>query len=443
MTAPPTRTVWDAAQERLATIFREFDNVVLAFSGGKDSGVMLHMTLDYMRRNNIHRKITVVHVDYEAQYTMTTDYVTEMMTSNVDLIDPVWVCLPIAAGCSVTMTTDHWLPWHAEERDIWMRPMPDHPGVIHEDNVPDGFPAFRGVWDYTVQAQITRWLHRKSEAERTAVLVGIREQESLHRWAAIHRADKLDISMYHGLRWTSRIYADVYNVYPIHDWVTEDVWTANARYGWSYNRLYDLMYLAGVPLHSMRVSSPFHQQAIESLKLFRVIEPELWARLVGRVNGVNFTAIYGGTSAMGAGKVRLPPGHTWKTYVEFLLTTLPTHIRERYATKFATSLKYWAKGGALPARVVDQVRADPPASVEFLGAPTDARMRTEPAEVVRFADYPDDLPAVSDYALLPTYKRMAITILRNDVACKTMGFGPTKWEKEKRAEAIAKYRSIL
>lgn len=70
--------------------------------------------------------------------------------------------------------------------------------------------------------------------------------------------------------------------------------------------------------------------ATESLKLYRVIEPALWSKLVGRVNGANFTAIYGGTSAMAWKEIKLPKNHTWKSYLEFLLTTLPSYTRERY-----------------------------------------------------------------------------------------------------------------
>ncbi|WP_231390429.1 DUF3440 domain-containing protein [Nocardia sp. CNY236] len=436
------KSVWDATQERLATIFGEFDHLVVAFSGGKDSAVMLHAAIDYARVHHPGRRLTVLHIDYEAQYSATTDYVTQVMTSNLDVIDPVWICLPIAAGCSVTMTTDHWLPWAEEDRDLWVRDLPDYPGVIHEGTIPAGFPPYRGVRDYTFQSRVTRWLHQRARAERTAVLVGIREQESLHRWAAINRTDKLDDSMYQGLRWTSRIYTDIWNAYPIHDWLTEDVWVANARFDWSYNRLYDLMHLAGVPLHAMRVSSPFHQQAIESLRMFRVIEPELWVKLVGRVNGVNFTAIYAGTSAMGAGKVTLPPGHTWKSYRDFLLTTLPEDIRARYEAKFATSERYWTRGGALPVQHVQELRDAGTPGVEYLGPPTDARKRSQPAEMVKFAEPPDDLP-ISATALAPTRKRQVITILRNDVSCKTMGFGPTKLETERRKAAIAKYKEIL
>lgn len=435
-------TVWDAAQARLDVIFNEFDNIIVAFSGGKDSGAMVNLVADYMRERGIARKVHLFHLDYEGQYQATTDYVTEVMTSNHDLFEPWWVCLPIAAGSAASMHQDYWTPWHPDQRDLWVRDLPDAPGVIHTENLPEGFPEYEGVRDYTFQDQFESWLHRHVGATRTAVLIGIRQQESLQRYAAINRADRIE--MYNGHRWTSKISKDVWSVYPIHDWQLEDVWHAHAKHGWTYNRLYDLLLTAGVKPTQMRVASPFISEGIDNLKLYRVIEPVLWARLVGRVNGANFAAIYGGTEAMAAKNVKLPPGHTWKSYCEFLLSTLPSDIRDRYLKKFATSMKYWTeKGGALRVETVDELRAAKVGGVEFLGAPTSNRRYSTPHEVVRFAEYPDDLPEITDFRAVPTYKRMVVTILRNDYACKLMGFGQTKLELEKRRNAVAKYKEIL
>lgn len=69
-------------------------------------------------------------------------------------------------------------------------------------------------------------------------------------------------------------------MYPLYDWHTTDIWTANGRFRWKYNRLYDLYYQAGVPLNSQRVASPFISQAIPSLHLYRVIEPEMWGKML-------------------------------------------------------------------------------------------------------------------------------------------------------------------
>ena len=66
------------------------------------------------------------------------------------------------------------------------------------------------------------------------------------------------------------------------------------------------------------------------------------------MNGVNFSAIYGGTHAMGYGSVKLPEGHTWKSFMEFLLSTLPEETRRGYLSKLHTSIKFWrTKGGCL------------------------------------------------------------------------------------------------
>ena len=60
--------------------------------------------------------------------------------------------------------------------------------------------------------------------------------------------------------------------------------------------------------------------------------------VVGRVNGANFAALYGGTAAMGYRGAVLPKEHTWKSYVEFLLETLPEETRKVCRKKFKSSI---------------------------------------------------------------------------------------------------------
>lgn len=53
------KNVYELTQERLSVLFKEFDNVYVSFSGGKDSGVLLHLCIDYIRRNKLNIKLGV------------------------------------------------------------------------------------------------------------------------------------------------------------------------------------------------------------------------------------------------------------------------------------------------------------------------------------------------------------------------------------------------
>ena len=88
-----TKNVYELAQERLKVIFNEFDNIYVSFSGGKDSGVLLNMCIDYIRRNNLKIRLGVFHMDYEIQYKMTIDYVDRILEANKDILDVYRACL--------------------------------------------------------------------------------------------------------------------------------------------------------------------------------------------------------------------------------------------------------------------------------------------------------------------------------------------------------------
>lgn len=144
-------------------------------------------------------------------------------------------------------------------------------------------------------------------------LLGMRADESLARYSGFvnKRYD------YNGECWITKQFKDVWCASPLYDWTTTDVWTAYYKFNYDYNKLYDLYYKAGLKPDQMRVSSPFNDSAKESLNLYRIIDPEIWTKLVGRVRGANFTSIYSKTKAMGYRNVTLQDGHTWKSFTYF------------------------------------------------------------------------------------------------------------------------------
>lgn len=422
--------VFQAAQERIKYVFDNFDNVYVSFSGGKDSGVMLNLAINEAKIRN--RKIGVFHIDYEAQYQMTTDYVDSVLSQNHEVIEVYRICLPIAAKCATSMYRAYWIPWDQDDKSLWVRELPEN--SINEFN--HEFPWFtKGVWDYDLQEKFAEWIHKKKNAKKTCCLVGIRTDESLNRWRAIH-SDK-NKNKFQNKEWTLELFDNIVNAYPIYDWTVDDIWIANGKFGWEYNKLYDLFYKAGVPLAKQRVASPFHDSGIENLKLYKVIDPRNWGKMVGRTNGVNFAGLYGGTTAMGWRSITLPKGHTWKSYMEFLLSTLPKEAEENYRKKLKISQEFWkTTGGCLSD---DTIRKLKKLKIPLkVGKPTHRKTKKLPVTM----EYQDDVD-IQEFQQIPTYKRFVVCILKNDHLCKYMGFSLNKTETELKKDAEKKYKNIL
>ncbi len=355
------QNVYDATQERLKYIFDSYQNVLVSFSGGKDSGVLLNLCYDYARSTNQLDKLAFYHLDYEAQYKYTTDYVTRTFERFNDVRN-FWLCLPVGANCGCSMETDRWIPWNPSEKQLWCRNYPDIENLIYILNCPFDYDI--GEQDYSVQEKFCEWFEK--EYGSTAILIGIRCDESLDRYNAISNNG-----------WITK----TNKCFPIYDWKTEDIWTANAKFNYDYNNLYDLYYKAGLSLRDMRVANPFHTCGLDNLKLYSVIDPENWSKMITRINGVNFGKQYGGTSAI---NLKNKPSHfTWKEYEEFLYSTL---INNKQKLKINEYINKWKTMG-----------------------------------------YDEDIPDEVNYFVdlkrnVPSYKKICKSILSNDISCKQLGY---------------------
>ena len=427
------KNVYEALQDRLKFIFDNFDNIYVSFSGGKDSGLLLNMVLSYKRRNKIAKKIGVFHQDFEAQYQTTTDFVSRMFENNLRDIEPYWVCLPMGSRCAVSNYQMYWYPWDPDKEELWVRPMPKMPYIINMDNNPFDFYRYKMVQE-DLYAEFGEWYSRQKKG-KTICLLGIRADESLNRYRAYANDRK---TIMQGNQWTTKMGENWWNAYPIYDWTTKDVWIANGKFDYDYNRIYDLFWKAGLSISQMRVARPYHESAKESLNLYRVLEPATWVRVVSRVQGANFGAIYGSSHALGARKIELPPGHTWRSYVKFLLATLPEAMRRNYIEKFKTSIRFWwKKGGVVDEEAIKELEAcnypirhngksnykSNKEKIAFLGTP----------------DHTDDIKSTID---IPSWKRMAVCILKNDHLCKYMGFSQTQKQNQRQKELMEKYKKL-
>lgn len=427
----PNKNVYEAALERIEFIFKNFPRRYVSFSGGKDSGVMLNLIVDYMRKNNITEKIGVMILDNEANYDLSLQFMHRILDKNQDILDVYWCCLPITLPCTVSSYDVDWQCWGEKDRQKWIRPMPDKPYIVNLQN--HKFPFFRENMGY--QEFWDEFGHWYAQGQRCASLIGIRTAESLNRFRAIMNEDKETLL---GQMWTKKNSEFVYNCYPIYDWRTEDIWRANAKFEWDYNKLYDIFYKAGVPVAKMRVASPFMSESKSSLGLYRVIDPHVWAKLCARVNGANFMATYG--KQINYNSFQLPPGHTWKSFAKFLLNTLPKETAKNFKMRLVQSIQYWARvGQGLPDNVIKEL--------EDHGIPFKLNGYTahgnKDLKRVRITRYPDHLDMLSCHnSDVASWKRYVITILKNDHTCKYMGFSPTKEQMIRQKQIMRKYKCV-
>lgn len=429
------KNVYEAFQERIRYIFEEFDNIYVSFSGGKDSGLLLNMTLDFRNKYYPDKTIGVFHQDFEAQYSATTEYIERTFERIENEVEPYWVCLPMATRTAMSNYEMFWYPWDDAKRDAWVRPMPKRDYVINLDNNPITTYQYR-MHQEDLAKQFARWYRMSHGMKKTVALLGNRTDESLQRYSAILNKRY----GYNDRCWISHLAKDVYTASPMYDWSINDVWHANYIFNYDYNKLYDLYYMAGVCPDKMRVASPFNDYAKESLNLYRVIDPKIWVKLVGRVRGANFAAIYGKSRAMGYRGLQLPEGHTWKSYTEFLLDTLPVKLRNNYIKKFQTSIDFWHNtGGGLEENVIQEL-IDKGYKIKRNGVSNYTLMKN--SRVIFEGEIPDDTDDIKSTKDIPSWKRMCYCILKNDHICRFMGFGLTRQQQRKIDVLKRKYTNI-
>jgi predicted phosphoadenosine phosphosulfate sulfurtransferase len=423
--------VLEASKQRITYILQNFKKVYVSFSGGKDSGVMLNLMIDEIRQNYPDRKIGIMILDNEANYNLSLEFMHRMMQNNRDVLDIYWCCLPITLPCTVSSYEVDWQCWGENDKDRWIRPMPKDDYIVNINN--HKFPFFKENMGYQeFWDEFGEWY---SGGEDCACLIGIRTHESLNRWRAIVNENKET----HGNNlWTKRNTQHTYNCYPIYDWRTEDIWIANCKYEWDYNKLYDVFWKAGLSIHQMRVASPFMSESKSSLNLYRIIDPHVWVTLCARVNGANFVATYG--KQLNYHSFKLPKNHTWKSFVKFLLDTLPEKSALNFKQRFIQSIKYWGRiGRGLPEKTIQELKDN---NIEFKLNGNTAHGNKDKKRVI-IQSFPDHLDMLSCHnSDVASWKRFAITILKNDHTCKYLGLAPTKDQIERMKYIKRKYSKI-
>lgn len=378
--------VYEATKDRINKVFDDFEKIYISFSGGKDSTVMTHLVLDEARKRN--KQVALLIIDLEAQYQDTIKHIEEIVHEYQDIIDLHWVAIPLLLRNAVSNYEPRWVCWDEDKKDMWVREKPILAKDVSEYDfyVPkmefEEFMVLFGIW--------------YGQGKLTGAFIGIRSDESLHRYRAI-AAQKKGL-LFKDYKWTTKISNNLFNIYPMYDWKTEDIWTYHAKFPHkSHNEIYDKMNMAGVKLSQQRLCQPYGDDQRRGLWLYHILEPETWVKVVARVNGANSGALYvqENGNMTGYNKIQLPKNHTWQSFTNLLLKTMPKKTREHYRKRFVKFMAGWKDRG--------------------------------------YETIPDEAPSeLENKCWVPSWRRMAKTLLRNDYWCKGLGQTQPKSDAYKR-----------
>lgn len=384
------QNVLEATRERISKTFDDFEKYYISFSGGKDSTVMMHLVMEEAIKRG--KKVGVLVIDLEAQYRHTIDHINEMIDEYEEHIDLHWFCGELFLRNAVSDFQPKWVCWDEEKKDLWVREKPERAADLSKYDFYVPKMEFEEL-----MVIFGKWY---AGDKLTAAFIGIRADESLHRYRAIV-SDKKGLT-HKGYKWTTKLTKELFNVYPIYDWRTEDIWVYHSKNKeYSHNKIYDMMTMAGVKLSNQRLCQPFGDDQKKGLWLYHILENETWYKLINRVSGVNSGSLYINENGNinGYNDVTLPNGHTWESYTNYLLKSLPITMQKHYKQRFVKFIVGWKKRG--------------------------------------YSKIPDVAPhdlEVKCWA--PSWKRMARCILRNDYYCKGLG------QTQPKSEAYEKYKQI-
>ena len=104
-----------------------------------------------------------------------------------------------------------WTCWDEEKKDLWIRKKPK----LASDLTQYDFYIPKMEFE-EMMVLFGKWY---SQGVSCAAFIGIRSDESLHRYRAI-TSEKKGYT-YNGFKWTTKLNKNLFNVYPIYDWKTK------------------------------------------------------------------------------------------------------------------------------------------------------------------------------------------------------------------------------
>lgn len=321
--------VIEATEKRMEHLFNSYDKLVVNFSGGKDSTAMLYIALKVAERMN-KLPLEVVHVDAEAEGLGTIELV-DWVRDNLPNIKLIRYAVPINLRNAGSFNAPLWYPWHPEEKELWVNPLPkdavtELEGLVFEYDKnyqhPDGLPFKANGVKKSISFQDVCDLHIENYRKRgiTAMaLVGLRAAESMARYTVMTRKKN-----------ECYISSQQPTAYPIYDWTATDVWKYIKETGYPYNKEYDMMDKTEhyQKLDKQRVGSIFGEESLRTLHQWQELYGEYWHKILNRAEGIKTAWRYCNDGMYTGTKIEKEADISWHDFTMVLLNKMSPEAKQ-------------------------------------------------------------------------------------------------------------------
>ena len=246
--------VYTEAIKRIEHTINSFDNVLVAFSGGKDSWVCVNLVEEVYRKLGIKEKVKVFFRDEELIPDDVIDFVQEKAESG--RYDFRYYAIPLWSTKYILGKTYDYIQWDKNRQ--WMREPPEY-----AIRLPEGDD--RVFSQYDADEFICQ-----NEKGRVAIITGVRADESLMRLSACTVKKNENYI-------TGTNYKRIKGVKPIYDWTQRDIFVYYCKNDIRYCGIYDNQIWNRQPL---RVATPLHAEAAKSFGKIRTLYPKFYQQLV-------------------------------------------------------------------------------------------------------------------------------------------------------------------
>ena len=263
--------VVQAARQRLINVFSNGVPVYLAFSAGKDSLCLAHLTYALIQQGKINPKqLTIIFIDEEAiypsMYDMTIRWRKRFLAVGAEFR---WYCLPVRQVSILhhLQNNEQWITWEPGKEDCWVRQPP--PFAITRSPYLQ-YPGEMNYQDFCTL--ITR---------DGIQIMGVRGSESLQRatFLSTMNMGKDGITNRNG-------------IYPIYDWKDRDVWLYIKENHLDFPDAYIDLYRVGVQRNRLRLCNFFAAESIAGLRYIAETDNALWTQIEKREPNAYLTLLY-------------------------------------------------------------------------------------------------------------------------------------------------------